>query len=74
MCMCSMHIGEKYYEYSSGTTVRVWLDTLRFEAVVINQALQIGKGDLLHIQGVPQQHKEDVPKAESLIAGHHVLG
>ena len=69
-----LFIGEEYIEYSSGTTVHVQLDTLWLEGVVINQALQIGEGDLLHVQGALQWHKTDVLKAESLIAGHHVLG
>ena len=69
-----LFIGEKHNEYSSGTAVHIWLDTLWLEGVVINQALQIGKGDPLHVQGAPWQHKADVPEAEGLIAGHHVPG
>ena len=67
-------IREEYNEYSSGTAVQVWLDALWLEAVVIDQALQIGEGDPLHVQGVPQWHEVDVPKVETLIAGHHVPG
>ena len=69
-----LFIGEEHNEYSSSTTVHIWLDALWLEGVVIYQALQIGKGDLLHVQGVPWWHKVDVPKAEGLITGHHILG
>ena len=69
-----LFIGEEYKEYSYGIPVWVCLDALGLEAVVINQALQVGEGDLLHVQGVLRWHKTDVPKVESLIAGHHVLG
>ena len=50
----------------------VLLDALWWEEIVIYQALQIGKGDPLHVQGVPQWCKADVPKTEGLTAGHHV--
>ena len=37
-------------------------------------AVQEDERVLLHVQGAPQQCKADVPEAESLMAGHHVLG
>ena len=69
-----LFIREEYKEYSHETAVRVPLNTLSLEAVVINQALQVSEGDSLHVQGVQQWLEVDVPEMESLIAGHHVLG
>ena len=69
-----LFIGEEHNEYSSGTAVCIQLDVLWLEGVVINQALQIGKGDPLHVQGVPQWGKVVVPEVEGFITGHHVLG
>ena len=69
-----LFIREKHNEYSSGTAVHVWLDALWLEGVVIYQALQIGEGDPLHVQGALQWCKADVPKVEGLIAGHYVPG
>ena len=69
-----LFIREEYDEYSSGTAVHVQLDALWLEGVVINQALQIGEGDPLHVQDAPWWCKVDVSKVESLVACHHVLG
>ena len=65
--MCNalvLFIGEEHNEYGSRTAVHVWLDALWLEVAVSDQALQIGKGDPLHVQGVPRWCKADVPKAE----------
>ena len=69
-----LFIGDEYNEKSSSTTVCIQLDALWLAGVVINQALQIGQGDPLHVQGVLWWHKADVSEVESLIASHHVLG
>ena len=69
-----LFIGEEYNEDGSGIAVCIWLDTLWLEGVVSNQALQVDEGDLLHVQGVQWQCEADVSEAESLVAGHHVLG
>ena len=68
-----LFIGEEYEGYGSDIVVCVWLDALWLEGVASNQALQIGEGDPLHVQGVLWQCKADVSKVEGLIAGHHVL-
>ena len=43
------------------------------EIIVFYQALQVVERDPLYVEAMPWQHKLDVPKAETILAGEHLI-
>ena len=67
-------IREKYKEYGCGAAVYVVLVANGLEGIGTYQTLQVGEGDPLHVETALWQHKTDVPEAETIITGEHLLG
>ena len=71
---CVLLIQEEYDKYCSGATCCIRGHSFRLEAIVTDEAFQVCEGDMLHVESAPQQHKVDVPEAETLLAGQHLIG
>ena len=48
---------------TASIVIPIWL-----EAVLTDQAFEVGEGNMLHVEGALQWHKVDIPKVETLPA------